>query len=1677
MKKGAFNVRWTFVLSPALVLLCLWFGYRRYICQDLQQTIVYGDTELAPGTDAAVRVVVRNRSNGSAVKNAKVRVVISKDKKEIEIGKFTTDSAGSVTGTLKIPSLESGKYELAVESSSWLGYDKVTSRVEITNPARIFLTSDKPIYQPGQAILFRSLICHSLDLKPISGEKVTYEIFDPKGNKVFRKEANSSKFGISSGEFQLAPAVNTGRYKLKAGSGSVVAEKTVEVKNYVLPKFKISATSDKGYYCPGEKVKGEVEALYFFGKPVDGAHVGISANTFEEKPVEIGEVEGTSDSAGHFAFEIQLPTNFTGMPFKQGNAFLDLEITVTDSAGHAEEKTLSLIVSKHEIEILAFPEGGTLVDEIENQIYVLTAYPDGSSAECEIRIDGKTYKTGTDGFFLLSLCPKKGSNYEISASDRQGRTGKFSLAGPGATSPSFILRPDKAVYSAGESLRLTLLARPDVREVFVDLVKSRQTMLTRSVEMKNGRGELVVPLAGNLSGILHVDAYVIGSQGEDRGLTRMVYVNVASGLNVSTKADKEVYVPGGTAKLQVSVTDPQGRPVQAALGISSVDESVFHVEDSAPGFLRQIFELNKELLEPRYQIKLFASPANLLSDSRVSQDVANACLAMAASNLNSQRNNLLDYLSENDIIPKDIIEKSREMVSNSGENPRTYITDPEQQRILDLLEGKSSKYKVNTAPAKAAMEKKRWGKVNNLMTGFLIASPFLILVGFAIHMFLTLRRNARKFNSDGKLSEEVATLIRFNTKLQSRLAIQFLANIVSYPILAIFLSYYHFSGENFFVLAFCLNAALLVILTVPIILLTNNLLVEDKFLAFRSGLLTCVYAYIIQFFVFQGFFVLAVLELMPHPMVPAFGIFSFLGALIIPIVILYLLEKWCFEIFRLLGIPMEKNVNAVSSPVTILVIFAIVVILAGMMLPALSCSREKARRINLANNLKQIGLGLEMASNEDVKFSGDATVEDAGVMPARVRNWFPETLFWKPELVTDDQGKASIEIPLADSITTWRTNIDAVGSNGKLGGTETPIKVFQDFFVDLDLPVNLSLGDCVSTPAVCYNYLNSPQEIRLELEKADWFEIERGEGNTKSMTLQPNEVRSVSFPIRVSKVGLHKILLRASGSKVADAVEREVRVVPVGRRIEQVRNDVLRSTASFNMAIPGDAIPGSEGLVLKFYPNRFSEFVEGLDSIFKMPYGCFEQTSSVTYPNVLAIRYLKESGRISPELEIKAKKYIETGYQHLLTFEVDGGGFDWYGHSPANISLSAYGILELTDMSHVSYVDPEIILRTKAWLFGKQDRDGAWNSQKTAHTWGNVQSLTAYVAWALAESGDRSTELARALEYLRGELEKIKDVYSRALVANALLAYDEKDAVGKRLADELAASAKASEKGISWSSEGRSMTYSRGGAYGIETTALVTIALIKDGRFPTRVGDALRWISAQKDTSGTWGSTQATILALRALLDGGGKAGRNYIASVAVNVNGHGVEKLDIVEGNNDVMHLLDLGKYLKPGENIVELRQLPGGDLAYQIAGTYWMPDEAEQDVLVAKPGLDIHVEYDRKELSAIDALGVHLTVNNSTTNSVMMVIVDLGIPPGFNVDAGTFEKLLEQKRIAKYEITDNQIILYLSELQSQSPFKFSYFLKAKYPLRVNTGIARVYEYYNPDNKMATGSEVINVK
>src|SRR5262249_34532828 len=108
---------------------------------------------------------------------------------------------------------------------------------------------------------------------------------------------------------------------------------------------------------------------------------------------------------------------------------------------------------------------------------------------------------------------------------------------------------------------------------------------------------------------------------------------------------------------------------------------------------------------------------------------------------------------------------------------------------------------------------------------------------------------------------------------------------------------------------------------------------------------------------------------------------------------------------------------------------------------------------------------------------------------ARIRDWFPETLLWRPELITDDSGRANLELPLADSITTWRLTASAVTADGRLGAAREKIKVFQPFFVDVNLPVALTRGDELAVPVVVYNYLDKAQEVELTLADAPWLTL------------------------------------------------------------------------------------------------------------------------------------------------------------------------------------------------------------------------------------------------------------------------------------------------------------------------------------------------------------------------------------------------------------------------------------------------------------------------------------------------------------------------------------------------------------------------------------------------------------
>jgi uncharacterized membrane protein YhaH (DUF805 family) len=219
--------------------------------------------------------------------------------------------------------------------------------------------------------------------------------------------------------------------------------------------------------------------------------------------------------------------------------------------------------------------------------------------------------------------------------------------------------------------------------------------------------------------------------------------------------------------------------------------------------------------------------------------------------------------------------------------------------------------------------------------------------------------------------------------------------------------------------------------------------------------------------------------------------------------------------------------------------------------------------------------------------------------PARVREYFPETLYWQPQLITDERGRARLTLPAADSITSWRLMADAIARNGALGSQQARLRVFQDFFVDIDFPVALTKGDRVHVPVAVYNYLKEPQSVAVRVEPQPWFELLDGERRT--VALRPGEVGAVYFGLRVRESGRKALTVHAEG-KTADAVRRTVEVFEKGREVPISASERIRGRKSFAFEIPANAIEGASVVFARIAPPK-GDLLEGLEGMVRLPGG------------------------------------------------------------------------------------------------------------------------------------------------------------------------------------------------------------------------------------------------------------------------------------------------------------------------------------------------------------------------------------------------------------------------------------------------------------------------------------------
>ena len=160
------------------------------ISQILRTPVIHilGQQSYLAGGRAAVRVIVTDSKNEVIAGRGSVRIeLLAADQKPRAAFRGPLNRRGTTEAQFRFPAGLVGSYQLRYVVDTPIGSTEFTQPVRLEDKVSILLTTEKPIYQPGQTIHVRALALDRSNHEAAAERKLTFELEDSRGNKVFKK--------------------------------------------------------------------------------------------------------------------------------------------------------------------------------------------------------------------------------------------------------------------------------------------------------------------------------------------------------------------------------------------------------------------------------------------------------------------------------------------------------------------------------------------------------------------------------------------------------------------------------------------------------------------------------------------------------------------------------------------------------------------------------------------------------------------------------------------------------------------------------------------------------------------------------------------------------------------------------------------------------------------------------------------------------------------------------------------------------------------------------------------------------------------------------------------------------------------------------------------------------------------------------------------------------------------------------------------------------------------------------------------------------------------------------------------------------------------------------------------------------------------------------------------------
>uniref|UniRef100_A0A671QBL0 Complement component c3a, duplicate 4 n=1 Tax=Sinocyclocheilus anshuiensis TaxID=1608454 RepID=A0A671QBL0_9TELE len=431
--------------------------------------------------------------------------------------------------------------------------------------------------------------------------------------------------------------------------------------------------------------------------------------------------------------------------------------------------------------------------------------------------------------------------------------------------------------------------------------------------------------------------------------------------------------------------------------------------------------------------------------------------------------------------------------------------------------------------------------------------------------------------------------------------------------------------------------------------------------------------------------------------------------------------------------------------------------------------------------------------------------------------------------------------------------------------------VVKNFFIDLKLPYSAVRNEQIEIKAIIHNLYSRTVKVRVELmETKDVCSLasKRGKFHT-IVTVDAKSSLSVPFVIVPLALGRHAIEVKAAAAgRGNDGVKKDLLVVSEGVLTKLNENLQLHSCLS---ETGGEHVEVIKSLILRdqapntpasTYISAIGDTIsitiekaisgQAMGSLIILPGGCGEQNMiGLTMP------------------VITAATYITKGYNQQLAYRKNDGSYAAYISRPSSTWLTAYVAKVFAMASNIVNIDQNVICSALKWLIlNKQLPDGVFREDApviTGGMTGNVggensqASMTAFVLIALQEGksicagqiSSLDSSIHKAIVYLRSQLHGLTNPYAVAMTSYAL--------ANENALDKQVLLRKASADGSHWPVPGSS-------SFTLEASAYALLALVKAQDFQS-AAPIVNWLNNQRQYSGGYGTTQATIMVFQAVAE------------------------------------------------------------------------------------------------------------------------------------------------------------------------------------------------------------------